>query len=39
VAPITVPQPDGSVKLGAAAAEVTLASNAKPYRRSDPTGW
>ena len=39
VAPITVPQPDGSVKLGAAAAEVMLASNAKPYRRSDPTGW
>jgi peptidoglycan lytic transglycosylase len=39
VAPITVPLPDGSVKLGAAADEVRLASNAKPYRRSDPTGW
>ena len=39
VAPITVPLADGSVKLGEAAAEVLLASNAKPYRRSDPTGW
>ena len=39
VAPITVPLADGSVKLGAAADEVRLASNAKPYRRSDPTGW
>jgi rare lipoprotein A len=27
VAPITVPQPDGSVKLGAAAAEMSLARN------------
>jgi rare lipoprotein A len=39
VAPITVPLADGSVKLGAAAEEVRLASNAKLYRRSDPTGW
>ncbi len=39
VAPITVPLADGSVKLGEAAAEVLLASNAKAYRRSDPTGW
>jgi rare lipoprotein A len=39
VAPITVPLADGSVKLGEAADEVRLASNAKPYRRSDPTGW
>jgi rare lipoprotein A len=39
VAPITVPLADGSVKLGEAAAEVLLAGNAKPYRRSDPTGW
>jgi rare lipoprotein A len=39
VAPITVPQPDGSVKLGAAAAEMQLANNARPYRRPDPTGW
>jgi peptidoglycan lytic transglycosylase len=39
VAPIAVPLADGSVKLGEAAAEVMLASNAKPYRRSDPTGW
>jgi rare lipoprotein A len=38
VAPITVPLADGRVKLGAAAAEVMLASNVKPYRRSDPTG-
>jgi rare lipoprotein A len=37
VAPITVPQPDGSVKLGAAAAELRLASNDKPYRKTDPT--
>jgi peptidoglycan lytic transglycosylase len=37
VAPITVPQPDGSVKLGAAAAEVRLASNEKPYGKTDPT--
>ena len=29
VAPITVPQPDGSVKLGAAAAEMSLARNEK----------
>ena len=39
VAPITVPQPDGSIKLGAAADEVRLASIAKPYRRLDLTGW
>jgi rare lipoprotein A len=39
VAPITVPLADGSVKLGEAAAELMLASNAKPYRRADPTGW
>jgi rare lipoprotein A len=39
VAPITVPLADGSVKLGAAADEVLLASDAKPYRRPDPTGW
>jgi rare lipoprotein A len=39
VAPITVPLADGSVKLGAAANEAQLASNAKPFRRSDPTGW
>jgi rare lipoprotein A len=39
VAPITVPLADGSLKLGAAANEVQLASNAKPYRRPDPTGW
>jgi rare lipoprotein A len=39
VAPITVPLADGRVKLGAAADGVLLASNAKPYRRSDPTGW
>jgi rare lipoprotein A len=39
VAPITVPLADGSLKLGAAANEVQLASNAKPFRRSDPTGW
>jgi len=39
VAPITVPLADGSVKLGAAADEVLLAGNAKPYRRPDPTGW
>jgi rare lipoprotein A len=38
VAPITVPLADGSVKLGAAA-DVLLASDAKPYRRPDPTGW
>ena len=38
VAPITVPLADGSVRLGAAAEEVRLASNAKSYRRSDPTG-
>jgi rare lipoprotein A len=31
VAPITVPLADGSVKLGAAADEVLLASDAKPY--------
>ena len=37
VAPITVPQPDGSVKLGAAAAELRLASNEKPYRKTDPS--
>jgi peptidoglycan lytic transglycosylase len=41
VAPITVPQPDGSVKLGAAAAEAAaelrLANNDKPYRKTDPT--
>ena len=37
VAPITVPQPDGSVKLGAAAADLRLASNDQPYRKSDPT--
>ena len=37
VAPITVPQSDGSVKLGAAAAEVRLASNDKPYRKTDPS--
>jgi rare lipoprotein A len=37
VSPITVPQPDGSVKLGAAAAEVRLASNDKPYRKTDPS--
>jgi rare lipoprotein A len=37
VAPITVPQPDGSVKLGAAAADVRLASNDKPHRKTDPT--
>jgi rare lipoprotein A len=37
VAPITVPQPDGSVKLGAGAAEIRLASNDKPYRKTDPT--
>jgi rare lipoprotein A len=39
VAPITVPLADGSVKLGAAANEAQLANNAKPFRRSDPTGW
>jgi len=39
VAPITVPLGDGSVKLGEAAAEALLANNAKPYRRSEPTGW
>jgi rare lipoprotein A len=39
VAPITVPLADGSVKLGAAADGMLLANNAKPYRRSDPTGW
>jgi rare lipoprotein A len=39
VAPITVPQPDGSVKLGDAAADVRLASNDKPYRKTDPTVW
>jgi len=37
VAPITVPQPDGSVKLGAAAAEVKLVRNDKPYGRSEPS--
>jgi rare lipoprotein A len=37
VAPITVPQPDGSVKLGAAAADLRLASNDQPYRKTDPT--
>jgi rare lipoprotein A len=37
VAPITVPQPDGSVKLGDAAADLRLASNDKPYRKTDPT--
>jgi rare lipoprotein A len=35
VAPITVPQPDGSVKLGAAAGE-TFARNDRPNRQS---GW
>jgi rare lipoprotein A len=35
VAPISVPQPDGSVKLGAAAAEVKVADNESTYRRSD----
>jgi rare lipoprotein A len=39
VAPITVPLADGSVKLGAAANEGLLASDDKPYRRPDPTGW
>jgi len=39
VAPITVPLADGSVKLGAAADGMLLADDAKPYRRSDPTGW
>jgi rare lipoprotein A len=39
VAPITVPLADGSVKLGAAADEIRLANNTKPYRRSDPSGW
>ena len=38
VAPITVPLADGSIKLGAAANEVLLASDDKPYRRPDPTG-
>jgi rare lipoprotein A len=38
VAPITVPQPDGSVKLGAAAAEVQLANNDSPPRKSDGSG-
>lgn len=37
VAPIKVPQPDGSVKLGAAAAEVKVARNDKPHRRADPS--
>jgi rare lipoprotein A len=39
VAPITVPLADGSIKLGAAANEGLLASDDKPYRRPDPTGW
>jgi rare lipoprotein A len=39
VAPITVPLADGSIKLGAAADEFLLASDDKPYRRPDPTGW
>lgn len=39
VAPITVPLPDGSVKLGAAAGEVSLARNAGTYRESNPIGW
>jgi rare lipoprotein A len=39
VVPITVPLADGRVKLGAAADGILLANNAKPYRRSDPTGW
>jgi len=39
VAPITVPLADGSIKLGAAADEILLAGNTKPYRRPDPTDW
>jgi len=39
VAPITVPLADGSIKLGAAADEILLAGNTKPYRRPDPTAW
>jgi rare lipoprotein A len=38
VAPITVPQPDGSVKLGAAAPEVQLANNDRAPHGSDGSG-
>jgi rare lipoprotein A len=39
VAPIAVPQPDGRVRFGDAAAEVKVARNDRPFSRPERSAW